>query len=78
MAAAKRDDLLREFAPLITVEKFWTACVAISEPAGGANLEDPAFEGRTVQTIATKDGDSYVIKGHKLWPGPAGRSGKLP
>ena len=72
MAAAKRDDLLREFAPLITGADSWTACVAISEPAGGANLEDPAFEGRTVKTIATKDGDSYVIKGHKLWPGPAG------
>ena len=46
--------------------------MAISEPAGGANLEDPAMEARTVQVIAKKDGDLYVIKGHKLWPGPAG------
>jgi alkylation response protein AidB-like acyl-CoA dehydrogenase len=72
MTAAKRDDLLKEFAPLITGGDSWTACVAISEPAGGANLEDPAMEARTVQVIAKKDGDSYVIKGHKLWPGPAG------
>ena len=72
MAAAKRDDLLREFAPLITGGGSWTACVAISEPAGGANLDDPAMEARTVQVTAKKDGDSYIIKGHKLWPGPAG------
>lgn len=72
MVAAKRDDLLREFAPRITGGEVWTACVAITEPAGGANLEDPAMEGRTIRTIARRDGDSYVIKGHKIWPGPAG------
>jgi len=72
MTAAKRADLLKEFAPLITGGDSWTACVAITEPAGGANLEDPAMEARTVKVIAKKDGDSYIIKGHKLWPGPAG------
>lgn len=72
MAAAKRDDLLQEWAPFITGGEIWTACVAISEPAGGANLEDPALEARTMRTIAREDGDSWIIKGHKLWPGPAG------
>ncbi len=72
MVAAKREDLLEEFAPKIVGEESWTACMSISEPAGGANLEDPAFEGRTIRTIAKKDGDSYVLKGHKIWPGPAG------
>jgi len=52
MLAAKRDDLLEEFAPYIITDDPWTACVAITEPAGGANLEDPAFEFRTVRTIA--------------------------
>lgn len=72
MAAAGRDDLLEEFAPRITGDDAWTACIAISEPAGGSNLEDPAFEFRTVRTIAKLGGDEYVINGHKIWPGPAG------
>jgi alkylation response protein AidB-like acyl-CoA dehydrogenase len=72
MLAAKRDDLLREFAPRIVGDDVWTACVVITEPAGGANLEDPALEYRTVRTIARLEGDEYVINGHKLWPGPAG------
>lgn len=72
MLAAKRDDLLKEFAPRITGEESWTACVAITEPFGGANLEDPAQEFRTIRTIAKEDGGDYVINGHKIWPGPAG------
>jgi len=46
--------------------------VGITEPAGGANIEDPALEFRTVRTFAKTDGDDYVINGHKLWPGPSG------
>jgi len=72
MAAAKRDDLLKEFSPRIVGEDAWTACVGITEPAGGANLEDPALQFRTIKTIARLEGDDYVIKGHKIWPGPAG------
>lgn len=72
MVGANRGDLLEEFAPRIVGDESWTACLAITEPAGGANLEDPAFEGRSIRTIAKKDGDSYILKGHKIWPGPAG------
>jgi alkylation response protein AidB-like acyl-CoA dehydrogenase len=72
MLVAQRDDLLQEFAPRIVGEESWTACVAITEPAGGANLEDPAQGFKTVRTIAREDGGDYVINGHKIWPGPAG------
>lgn len=72
MAATKRQDLLEEFAPRIVGDEPWTACVAISEPAGGSNLEDPAFNFRTIRTIAKIEGDEVVINGHKIWPGPAG------
>jgi alkylation response protein AidB-like acyl-CoA dehydrogenase len=72
MLAAKRDDLLKEFAPMITGKDSWTACVAITEPQGGANLEDPAQQFKTIRTIAKPDGDDYVINGHKIWPGPSG------
>ncbi|MCD6493477.1 MAG: acyl-CoA/acyl-ACP dehydrogenase [Archaeoglobaceae archaeon] len=72
MLAAKRDDLLKEFAPYITGDEVWTACVAITEPHGGANIEDPAFEFKTIRTRIKSDGDEWVINGHKIWPGPGG------
>lgn len=74
MTAAGREDLLEEFAPKIVGAESWTACVAITEPAGGANIEDPALEFRTLRTVAREDGDGYVINGHKLWPGPSGHA----
>lgn len=74
MVAADRDDLLKEFAPRITADEPWTACVAITEPSGGANIEDPALQFRTLRTIAKLHGDDYIIKGHKIWPGPGGPS----
>ena len=72
MMACKRDDLMKEFAPQIISDPPYAACVAISEPSGGANIEDPAFKFKTLRTIAKLDGDDYVINGHKIWPGPAG------
>lgn len=72
MLAAGRDDLLEELAPRLAGDDAWTACFAITEPAGGANVEDPALAYKTMNTIAKEDGDHYVINGHKLWPGPAG------
>lgn len=72
MLAAGRDDLIEEFAPRIAGDEVWTACFAITEPAGGANVEDPALEYRTMNVMARADGDNYVINGHKLWPGPSG------
>ena len=72
MRAAGRDDLLEEFSPQIGGEEAWTASVAITEPGGGANIEDPSLEFRTLRTTARLEGDEWVINGHKLWPGPAG------
>jgi alkylation response protein AidB-like acyl-CoA dehydrogenase len=72
MLMAQRDDLLEEFAPMITGEKVYTPCICITEPAGGANTEDTALKFKAVRTIATLDGDEYVINGHKIWPGDSG------
>ena len=72
MMAAQRDDLLEEFSPKIAGEEAWTACTAISEPSGGASIEDPAFDFRTIRTRMEIQGDEVVINGRKLWPGPTG------
>lgn len=71
---AKRDDLMKMFAEKLVGSDPWTACVAITEPIGGANIEDPSQEFTAVSTQAKLDGDEYVINGHKIWPGPAGPS----
>ena len=72
MMAGRRTDLMQEFAPRIVTEP-WTTAVCITEPDGGCNIEDPAFAFRTIRTVARRDGDDYVINGHKIWPGPGGQ-----
>ena len=66
--AARRDDLMQMIAEKLTSDEPWTACVAITEPIGGANIEDPMQEFKTIRTVAELDGDEYVINGHKIWP----------
>jgi len=65
---AGRMDLLQEFIPKICDDKPHGCCMAITEPSGGANAEDPTQHGRTINTIAQLDGDEWVINGHKIWP----------
>jgi alkylation response protein AidB-like acyl-CoA dehydrogenase len=68
---AGRRDLLQEFVPRICDAHPHGCCMAITEPSGGANTEDPTLHGRTIQTIAEMDGDSWIINGHKVWPSGA-------
>lgn len=72
MVLAKREDLLEEFAPMFTGNDIYAPCVCITEPVGGGNNEDPAQEFRNLRTIARLKGDHYILKGHKIWPGPSG------
>ncbi|MBC2715508.1 MAG: acyl-CoA/acyl-ACP dehydrogenase [Desulfobacteraceae bacterium] len=68
---AGRMDLLKKFIPIICDDKPHGCCMAITEPSGGANSEDPTQHGRTIKTIAELDGDEWVINGHKIWPSGA-------
>lgn len=69
---AKRSDLLDRYLPLLLGDDCWTASLMITEPQGGANIEDPTQHGKTIQTRAELKGDEYIINGHKIWCGPAG------
>lgn len=71
---AGRMDLLQQFVPKICDDKPHGSCMAITEPSGGANVEDPVQHGRTIETIARLEGDEWVINGHKIWPSGAGVS----
>jgi alkylation response protein AidB-like acyl-CoA dehydrogenase len=73
-ARAKRMDLLQQFVPKICDDKPHSSCMAITEPSGGANVEDPVQHGRTIATTARLEGDEWVINGHKIWPSGAGIS----
>jgi len=68
---AGRIDLAQELIQKVCDDKPHGACMAITEPSGGANAEDSTQHGRTIATIAELDGDEYVINGHKIWPSGA-------
>ncbi len=57
--AQRREDLLRRSAA-----GSWIGAVALSEPDAGSDLAN-------VQTRAVRDGDEWVITGHKRWCGNA-------
>jgi len=56
---ARREELLRRSA-----RGEWIGAIALSEPDAGSDLAG-------VQTRATRDGDEWVITGHKRWCGNA-------
>ncbi len=68
MLAAGRDDLLEELRHYWEGDDAYHTGVWFTEPQGGANIEDPAFEVKYFRITARLDGDEWVINGHKLWP----------
>jgi alkylation response protein AidB-like acyl-CoA dehydrogenase len=52
---AQREHFL---APALSGEEIW--CMLFSEPSGGSDLG-------ALRTTARRDGDHYIIKGHKIW-----------
>ena len=74
MMSAGRFDLAEPILRKVCDDKPHAACFALTEPAGGANQEDPTQHGRTISTIARLDGNEWVINGHKIWPSGAGVS----
>jgi alkylation response protein AidB-like acyl-CoA dehydrogenase len=71
---ARRTDLLEVFYEKICDDEPHTSCMAITEPSGGANVEDRSQHGSTIETTAQLDGDDWVINGTKIWPSGAGVS----
>lgn len=71
-------ELLEEFGPKFCGEELYMSCHAMTEPAGGADIENiGTVKGKTIQTTATLDGDEWVINGSKLWPSNSGTVGHL-
>jgi alkylation response protein AidB-like acyl-CoA dehydrogenase len=65
--------LCEEFAPMFMQTRAVFAANAMTEPQGGADIENmEILGGSTIQTTAVLDGDEWVINGHKLWPTNSG------
>ena len=70
--AANEEQRERFLRPLASREKANLGCICMTEPASGADIEDPRMRLRTVKTLVREDGDSYIIDGVKMWPSNAG------
>jgi alkylation response protein AidB-like acyl-CoA dehydrogenase len=63
--------LMDKFIPMFCENTPRCGCLAITEPAGGCNIEDAAEHGLTIQTRAKLEGNEWVINGEKMWPSGA-------
>ena len=69
---ARNKVLMDKFIPIFCEDTPRCGCLAITEPAGGCNIEDAAEHGLTIRTRARLEGDEWVIHGEKMWPSGAG------
>ncbi len=68
---ARNEAITDKYIPLYCGDEPRNACMAITEPAGGCNVEDSAERARTIRTKARLEGDEWVINGEKMWPSAA-------
>jgi alkylation response protein AidB-like acyl-CoA dehydrogenase len=69
---AGRLDLVEHFGKEKLLDgKMHRACVAVTEPAGGVNIDDATQRGRAIRTSARLEGGEWVINGAKIWPSSA-------
>ncbi len=71
-------ELCMEFGPNFCGDELYVGCHAMTEPASGADVENMGrMKGKTIATVATLDGDEYVINGAKIWPTNSGEIADL-
>ena len=68
---ARNMTIMDEYMPVLCQDKPFNCCMALTEPAGGANIEDEAQHAQTIRTIAKLEGDEWVINGEKMWSSEA-------
>jgi alkylation response protein AidB-like acyl-CoA dehydrogenase len=68
---ARNTTIMDKYIPMFCEDTPRCGCLAITEPAGGCNIEDGAEHAMTVRTTAKLEGDEWVINGEKMWPSGA-------
>jgi acyl-CoA dehydrogenase len=66
MMAATTEQRQKWFPPLTRDGNL--CCMAMTEPAGGSDIENPHMHSKTIRTIVQADGDDYIVNGTKIWP----------
>jgi alkylation response protein AidB-like acyl-CoA dehydrogenase len=68
------DELLELFTPrFLDPSRWYVGSVALTDSHSGSDVENvDGTHGRYIKTIARRDGDEWVIDGHKLWPTNSG------
>ena len=72
MMAATKEQRQRWFPPLTRDGNL--CCMAMTEPAGGSDIENPHMHSKTIRTIIREDSNDYVVNGTKIWPSNSGNS----
>ena len=69
---ARNDVVLQKLGTPFCEDEYHAACMGLTEPEGGCNVEaiDPNI--RKISTVARLEGDEWVIHGTKRWPSEAG------
>lgn len=66
MMAATTEQRQRWFPPLTRDGNL--CCMAMTEPAGGSDIENPHMHSRTIRTMLRPAGNDYILNGTKIWP----------
>jgi alkylation response protein AidB-like acyl-CoA dehydrogenase len=66
--------LMELFTPkFLQTDRWFVGCAAITDGRSGSDVENiDGTGGQYIATIARRDGDEWVINGHKLWPTNSG------
>lgn len=74
MIAANKAQRDLWFPQLAVKHEARLVCMAMTEPAGGTDIENPHMRSRTIRTILKDGGDCWILNGNKIWPSNSGNS----
>ena len=65
------DRVINDLCAPFCKDELHEACLAMTEPEGGCNIESADYRGKAIHTTARLDGDEWVINGAKQFPSGA-------
>ena len=68
---SRNERVLEELCRPFCGDTFVEACLAMTEPEGGCNIESADYRGKAIHTRARLEGDKWVINGAKQFPSGA-------